>query len=88
MSFEDISYEPLAEVLDNIFLIQTSLPWLWGDYKYGYFLISIEENLLKLIDYHIPDSVFPTKITKYKIEEDYLKIIADNEEIILFINGP
>ena len=67
--YENITYKPLAEVLDSLFLIQTSMPWLYGDYRYGYFLISIDNNILRLIDYHIPDSVFPTNVTKYKVEK-------------------
>tara|TARA_B110000438_G_C15667140_1_gene586542 strand:+ start:586 stop:915 length:330 start_codon:yes stop_codon:yes gene_type:complete len=80
---ENITYKPLAEVLDSLFLIQTSMPWLWEDRRYGYFLILIDKNLIKLIDYHIPESVFPKKITRYKVKGDKVIVIADEDQIIL-----
>ena len=63
------------------------MPWLWGDHRYGYFLIRIDNNFLKLVDYHIPESVFPKKITNYKVENGYVIIIADEEKMVLSLKG-
>ena len=63
------------------------MPWLWGDHRYGYFLIRIDNNFLKLVDYRIPESVFPKKITNYKVENGYVIIIADEEKMVLSLKG-
>ena len=34
-SEDTMPYNPIAEIKDNIFLIQTNYHWMWGDYRHS-----------------------------------------------------
>ena len=82
-SEEDIPYNILAEVEDNIFLIQTNYHWLWGDYRHAVFLIQKDKEILTLLDYYIPDSI-NDPMAYYKVNDQGVTILSDSEKINLY----
>ncbi|MDC0232681.1 hypothetical protein OAJ95_02005 [Pelagibacteraceae bacterium] len=85
-SEEDMPYNILAEVRDNIFLIQTSYPWLWGDYRHSVFLIKKDEETLNLLDYYIPDSI-NDPMEYYKVNDQGVTILSEDEKINLYFKS-
>ena len=85
-SKEDMPYNTLAEVRDNIFLIQTRYPWLWGDYRNSVFLIQKDKETLILLDYYIPDSI-NDPMEYYKVNDQGVTILSDSEKINLYLNS-
>ena len=82
-SEEDMPYNILAEVRDNIFLIQTNYHWLWGDYRHAVFLIQKDKEILTLLDYYMPDSI-NDPMTYYKVNDQGVTILSDSEKINLY----
>ena len=82
-SEEDMPYNILAEVRDNIFLIQTNYHWLWGDYRHSVFLIQKDKETLTLLDYYIPDSI-NDPMEYYKVNDQGVTILSDSEKINLY----
>ena len=81
---ERLYHKTIAKVQDNIFLIQTEWPWLWGDYRYGFFLVKIKDGILELLDEHITESSsYP--IDYYKIKENKVRIKFGHEIKDLYI---
>ena len=85
-SEEDMPYNILAKVRDNIFLIQTSYPWLWGDYRHSVFLIKKDEETLSLLDYYIPDSI-NDPMEYYKVNDQGVTILSEDEKIDLYFKS-
>ena len=85
-SKEDMPYNTLAEVRDNIFLIQTRYPWLWGDYRNSVFLIQKDKETLILLDYYIPDSI-NDPMEYYKVHERGVTILSDSEKLNLYFHS-
>ena len=82
---ERLNYKVISELKDNTLLIQTEWgPWLWGESRYGYFVINIDKGYLTLIDSYITESVSPT-INSYKIDNDRIVMKIDNKKINLFL---
>ena len=82
-SEEDMPYNILTEVRDNIFLIQTNYHWLWGDYRHSVFLIQKDKETLTLLDYYIPDSI-NDPMEYYKVNDQGVTILSDSEKINLY----
>ena len=81
---ERLYHKTIAKVQDNVFLIQTEWPWLWGDYRYGFFLVKIKDGILELLDEHITESSsYP--IGHYKIKENKVRIKFGHEIKDLYI---
>ena len=81
---ERLYHKTIAKVQDNVFLIQTEWAWLWGDYRYGFFLVKIKDGILELLDGHITESSsYP--IDHYKIHEDKVTIRFGSQKIDLDI---
>ena len=74
----------LAEVKDNIYLIETKYDWLWGDSRYSIFLIKKNNNNLILIDYYIPDSI-NDPMEFYKVVNEGVEVISKSEKLLLNI---
>ena len=75
---ERLYHKTIAQVQDNVFLIQTEWAWLWGDYRYGFFLVKIKDGVLELLDEHITESSsYP--IDRYKIKENKVRIKFGHE---------
>jgi hypothetical protein len=86
-STEDtMPYNPIAEVKDNIFLIQTNYHWMWGDYRHSVFLIEKNNGTLNLLDYFIPDSI-NDPMEYYKVNDHGVTILSGNEKIDLYFNS-
>ena len=86
-SFEDtIPYNPIAEVKDNVFLIQTNYHWLWGDYRHSVFLIEKNNGTLILLDYYIPDSI-NDPMAYYKVNDNGVTILSESEKIDLYFKS-
>ena len=86
-STEDtMPYNPIAEVKDNIFLIQTNYNWMWGDYRHSVFLIEKNNGTLILLDYFIPDSI-NDPMEYYKVNDNGVTILSGDEKIDLFFNS-
>ena len=86
-STEDtMPYNPIAEVKDNVFLIQTNYHWLWGDYRHSVFLIEKSNGTLNLLDYFIPDSI-NDPMEYYKVDDQGVTILSGDEKIDLFFNS-
>ena len=47
---EKLNYKVISKVKENTYLIETEWPWLWGDSRYGYFVVHIDSGYLTLID--------------------------------------
>ncbi len=86
-STEDtMPYNPIAEVKDNIYLIQTNYHWMWGDYRHSVFLIEKNNGALNLLDYFIPDSI-NDPMEYYKVNDQGVTILSGDEKIDLFFNS-
>ena len=81
---ERLYHKTIAKVQDNVFLIQTEWAWLWGDYRYGFFLVKIKDGVLELLDAHITESS-SLPIHLYKIHEDKVTIKFEHEILDLYI---
>jgi len=84
---DGVSYRIIAEVMDNIFFIETH--WDWGKAnfdKYSYFLMELKEEKLTVLDKEIPYSVWPTYVTHYKIEKNKLLAFASGCKFELNLN--
>ena len=73
-------YKVISKVKENTYLIETEWPWLWGDSRYGYFVINIDNGYLRLIDNYITESI-SAPIDSYKIDNDRLLINIENKKI-------
>ena len=86
-STEDtMPYNPIAEIKDNVFLIQTNYNWMWGDYRHSVFLIEKNNGTLILLDYFIPDSI-NDPMEYYKVNDQGVTILSGGEKIDLFFNS-
>ena len=86
-STEDtMPYNPIAEVKDNVFLIQTNYNWMWGDYRHSVFLIEKNNGTLNLLDYFIPDSI-NDPMEYYKVNDQGVTILSGDEKIDLYFNS-
>ena len=81
---ERLNYKVISELKDNTYLIETEWPWLWGDSRYGYFVINVDKGYLRLVDNYITESISPP-INSYKINDDRIVIEIDNKKISLFL---
>lgn len=81
---ERLNYKVISELKDNTYLIETEWPWLWGDSRYGYFVINVDKGYLRLVDNYITESVSPP-INSYKINDDRIVIEIDNKKISLLL---
>ena len=81
---EKLNYKVISELKDNTYLIETVWPWLWGDSRYGYFVINVDKGYLRLVDNYITESVSPP-INSYKINDDRIVIEIDNKKISLLL---
>ena len=85
-SYEDekLNYKIISKVKENTYLIETEWPWLWGDSRYGYFVVDIDNGYLTLIDSYITESISsPTH--SYKIDSDKILMKIGNKMISLSI---
>ena len=85
-SEDTMLYNPIAEVKDNIFLIQTNYHWMWGDYRHSVFLIEKSNGTLNLLDYFIPDSI-NDPMEYYKVDDHGVTILSDSEKIDLYFSS-
>ena len=81
---EKLNYKVISELKDNTYLIETEWPWLWGDSRYGYFVINVDKGYLRLVDNYITESISPP-INSYKINDDRIVIEIDNKKISLLL---
>ena len=81
---EKLNYKVISKVKDNTYFIETEWPWLWGDSRYGYFVINVDKGYLRLVDNYITESVSPP-INSYKISDDRVLIEIDNQKISLLL---
>ena len=81
---ERLNYKVISELKDNTYLIETEWPWLWGDSRYGYFVINVDKGYLRLVDNYITESVSPPS-NSYKISDDRIVIEIDNKKISLLL---
>ena len=79
---EKLNYKVISKVKENTYLIETEWPWLWGDSRYGYFVVDIDNGYLKLIDSHITESI-SSPIHSYRIDSAKILIKMDNKMISL-----
>ena len=81
---EKLNYKVISKVKENTYLIETEWPWLWGDSRYGYFVVDIDNGYLTLIDSYITESISsPTH--SYKIDSDKILMKIGNKMISLSI---
>ena len=86
-STEDtMPYNPIAEIKDNVFLIQTNYNWMWGDYRHSVFLIEKNNGTLILLDYFIPDSI-NDPMEYYKVNDQGVTILSGDEKIDLYFTS-
>ena len=81
---EKLNYKVISKVKENTYLIETEWPWLWGDSRYGYFVINIDNGYLRLIDNYITESI-SAPIDSYKIDNDRLLLNIENKKISLLL---
>ena len=81
---EKLKYKVISKVKKNTYLIETEWPWLWGDSRFGYFVVNVNNGYLTLIDNYITESVSPS-INSYKIDRDKIIIKIDDKNISLLI---
>ena len=79
---EKLNYKVISKVKENTYLIETEWPWLWGDSRYGYFVVHIDSGYLTLIDSYITESI-SNPINAYKINKDTILMEIDNKMISL-----
>ena len=82
---ERLNYKVISELKDNTYLIETEWPWLWGDSRYGYFVITVDKGYLRLVDNYITESISPP-INSYKINNDRIVMEIDNKKVNLLLN--
>ena len=81
---EKLNYKVISKVKENTYLIETEWPWLWGDSRYGYFVINIDNGYLRLIDNYITESI-STSISAYRVYDDRVVMDIDNNYISLVL---
>ena len=81
---EKLNYKVISKVKENTYLIETEWPWLWGDSRYGYFVVNIDNGYLRLIDNYITESV-STSISSYRVYDDRVVMDIDNNYISLVL---
>ena len=81
---EKLNYKVISKVKDNIYFIETEWPWLWGDSRYGYFVINVDKGYLRLVDNYITESV-STSISSYRLYDDRVVMDIDNKKVSLFL---
>ena len=81
---ERLNYKVINKVKKNTYFIETEWPWLWGDSRYGYFVVNINNGYLTLIDNYITESISPP-INSYKIDRDKIVMKIDDKNISLLI---
>ena len=81
---EKLNYKVISKVKENTYLIETEWPWLWGDSRYGYFVVNIDNGYLRLIDNYITESI-SAAIDSYKIDNDRLLMNIENKKISLLL---
>ena len=79
---ENLNYKVISKVKDNRYLIETEWRWLWGDSRFGYFVVNIDNGYLTLIDSYITESI-SNPINAYKINRDKILMEIDNKMISL-----
>ena len=77
-------YKVISKVKENTYLIETEWLWLWGDSRYGYFVINIDNGYLRLIDNYITESI-SAPIDSYKIDSRRLLMNIENKKISLLL---
>ena len=83
---EKLNYRVISKVKENTYLIETEWPWLWGDSRYGYFVINIDNGYLRLIDNYITESI-SSPINSYRIDSNRIVMKIDNKNIGLLYNN-
>ena len=83
---EKLNYKVISEVKENTYLIETEWPWLWGDSRYGYFVVNIDNGYLRLVDNYITESI-SSSINSYRIDSDRIVMKIDNKKISLLFNN-
>ena len=81
---EKLNYKVISKVKENTYLIETEWPWLWGDSRYGYFVIYVDKGYLRLVDNYITESV-STSISSYRLYDDRVVMDIDNKKISLLL---
>ena len=81
---EKLNYKVISKVKENTYLIETEWPWLWGDSRYGYFVVDIDNGYLTLIDSYITESI-SSPIHSYRIDSDKILMKIGNMMISLSI---
>ena len=82
---ERLNYKVISELKDNTLFIQTEWgPWLWGESRYGYFVINVDKGYLTLIDSYITESV-SSPINSYKINDSRIVMEIDNKKVSLLL---
>ena len=81
---EKLNYKVISKVKENTYLIETEWPWLWGDSRYGYFVINIDNGYLRLIDNYITESI-SSSVNSYRIDSDRIVMKIDNKKISLLL---
>ena len=81
---EKLNYKVISKVKDNTYFIETEWPWLWGDSRYGYFVINVDKGYLRLVDNYITESV-STSISSYRVYDDRVVMDIDNNYISLVL---
>ena len=81
---EKLNYKVISKVKDNTYFIETEWPWLWGDSRYGYFVIYVDKGYLRLVDNYITESV-STSISSYRLYDDRVVMDIDNKKISLLL---
>ena len=83
---EKLNYKVISKVKENTYLIETEWPWLWGDSRYGYFVVNIDNGYLRLIDNYITESI-SSPINSYRIDSNRILVKIDNKNIGLLYNN-
>ena len=81
---DKLNYKVISKVKENTYLIETEWPWLWGDSRYGYFVIYVDKGYLRLVDNYITESV-SSSINSYRIDSDRIVMKIDNKNISLLL---
>ena len=81
---EKLNYKVISKVKDNTYLIETEWPWLWGDSRYGYFVINVDKGYLRLVDNYITESI-SSSINSYRIDSNRIVMKIDNKKISLLL---
>jgi hypothetical protein len=81
---EKLNYKVISKVKDNTYFIETEWPWLWGDSRYGYFVINVDKGYLRLVDNYITESI-SSSINSYRIDSDRIVMKIDNKKISLLL---